>query len=289
MNTWTRAARRVFSQPAFLAAVALLAISALGMNAAVGYLKLQFMKAPCALRTPLLQGIPARMGDWVQVSRDQPLDPELEQALGTSKYVFRDYVDTSIVTPEEVESLKGANGNLAEYQQLRQQIEDKRPEAFVTFAVTYYTGMVDSVIHVPERCYVADGYEVSKADDNVADLSGAGWHQSVPYRFLSFEDQTGTRRVARNVGYFFHADGAFVGSVVGVRMKLQDLRERYGYYAKVEMMTQMPSTHGVPPEFRANSAKSMERLMAASIPYVEKCLPDWQALHQKSFTHGQTR
>jgi hypothetical protein len=28
----------------------------------------------------------------------------------------------------------------------------------VRFAVTYYTGSVDTVPHVPDRCFAADGY-----------------------------------------------------------------------------------------------------------------------------------
>ena len=49
-------------------------------------------------------------------------------------------------------------------QQLR--VRDKQiaigslpPDALVNFAVTYYTGLVDTVAHIPDRCYVADGFE----------------------------------------------------------------------------------------------------------------------------------
>ena len=34
------------------------------------------------------------MGPWVQVSIDQPLDPDIEHTLGTDQYIFRDYVDS---------------------------------------------------------------------------------------------------------------------------------------------------------------------------------------------------
>ena len=42
--------------------------------------------------------IPNRIGTWVQVSQDQPLDGEMQDVLGTSKYIFRDYVNEQVVT-----------------------------------------------------------------------------------------------------------------------------------------------------------------------------------------------
>jgi hypothetical protein len=279
MNPVTRAIRKLLLQPAYIVAALLLAISAIGLNSAVGYLQLHFKKLPCPLRVvSLKEGIPTQMGEWMQVSQDQPIDSEDEQILGTTQYVFRDYVDSSAIGKDEIEAMK--NASRPEYESMRLRLQERHPEAFMTAAVTYYTGLVDTVAHIPERCYVADGYEVSKYDEIDANLHGAnGWQRNLKYRFLSFEDQTGTRRVSRNVGYVFHVNGQYDCNSFGVRGRLQDLRERYGYYAKVELMTQTPGNRVQDTTLRDQSARAMEKFMAAALPQIEKCLPDWQALH----------
>ena len=38
-------------------------------------------------------------------------------------------------------------------------IRPKNPKAVVNLGLTYYTGLVDTVAHIPDRCYIADGYE----------------------------------------------------------------------------------------------------------------------------------
>lgn len=280
MNAWTRVIRRLLAQPAFLGAVLLLGASAISLNAAVSFLKLHFKKLPCELRVASLKdGLPAKIGGWIQVSQDQPIDAEMEQVLGTSRYVFRDYVDSSIFSEGEINALKSATPQ--EYAAMRLRLQSQHPEGFITAAVTYYTGLVDTVAHIPERCYVADGYEVSNSQERSADLHGPdGWHRNVTYSFLSFDDQTGTHRVSRNVGYLFHVDGEYDDSSFGVRARLQDLRERYGYYAKVELMTQSPASQAQDPALRERSAKAMERFLAVALPEVEKCLPDWKSLHR---------
>ncbi len=278
MSPVVRSIRRVLSQPAFLVAVAVLAVSALSLNAAVGFLRLHFKKLPCDLRVASLkEGLPSHLGSWVQVSRDQPIDPELQQQLATSQYVFRDYVDTNIISLDEVNLLK--NADRKEYASLLLRIQERAPQAVISAAVTYYTGLVDTVAHVPERCYIADGYDVTHSDKKTADLQGAnGWRRRVSYQFLNFQDSTGARQVTRNVGYLFHVNGAYESSSWGVRARLQDLRERYGYYAKVELMTQAPVSLQSQAVSDA-SAKAMENFLAAALPDVEKCLPDWQQLH----------
>ena len=64
----------------------------------------------------------------------------------------------------------------------------------------YYTGMVDTVAHIPDRCYIADGYVPSS-------YSTENWKTGKPggteVRFINFEDQTGEGKVPRCVAYFF--------------------------------------------------------------------------------------
>lgn len=281
MNSWKRAIRQTLAQPTFVVAALLLATSAITLNGAVGFLRLHFKKVavPLAVKS-LKQGMPATLGShWVQISKDQPLDPQMEEVLATPEYVFRDYADTRIISHEDIERLSNATG--AEYSALMTQHEQRHPQAFIRLGVTYYTGMVDTVAHVPERCYVADGFEAPEYRDleRTVGAYSDGRPRTVPLRFIVFEDQTGTQRVSRNVGYLFHVNGVYECDSLKVRARLQNLRERYGYYAKLEMMTQAPAYKSQDNSARDDSIAAMTDFLSAALPALEKCLPDWQALH----------
>ena len=67
------------------------------------------MAFPEASRTALahrlddpVHGIPAVMGPWVQISKDEPLSPDMAQVLAAQQYVFRDYVDSRIILRDDV-------------------------------------------------------------------------------------------------------------------------------------------------------------------------------------------
>ena len=108
-----------------------------------------------------------------------------------------------------------------------------------------------------------------------------GRPRDLSFRFISFEDQTGSQRVSRNVGYLFHVNGEYKCDSLDVRAKLQDLRESYAYYAKVELMTQMPRLVESDNIVRDQSINAMTDFLGAALPEIEKCLPDWKALHEK--------
>jgi Protein of unknown function (DUF3485) len=267
------------SQPAFIAAVVVLAVAALGLNASVGYLKLHFKKQPVPMARPLAS-IPADMGSWQQVSQDEALDPEVEHALGTNQYVFRDYMDVRVVGRDTIEEIRRVNESILNSttpEELKR-LKDERsaligrtrvshPTGVVNLAVTYYTGLVDTVAHVPDRCYVADGYEPKSWEEVNWNIDDG---KPVEVRYINFEDGTGRSSVTRSVAYFFHVNGSFQSSPEAVRLHLQNLFERHGYYAKVEVMTLIDD--------KAKSAKVMEDFLSSVMPEVRKSLPDWEAV-----------
>jgi len=260
---------------AFAVVVGVLGIAAAGLNGAVGYLRLTFQKQPVPLRATLDDpkvGLPSRVGDWVQVSLDEPLEHDIEDALGTKQYVFRWYVNAAAVGEDRVRQFTGKSGR--ERLQRAGMLAMERPDAVVNVAVTYYTGLVDTVPHIPERCVVADGYLPSQIGDERWDvgtrLSDDG---RIPVRFINFEDQTGRSRVPRSVAYFFQANGAYESDPLEVRRRLQHLTQRYGYFAKVELLT-----------FQRDSAKSAETMTAfltAALPEIERCLPNFDEYRDK--------
>jgi hypothetical protein len=235
-----------------------------------------------------------QVGDWVSVPEAHTINADLAHELGTDKYVFRTFVDTGatvggaptgarVATKADVLALE----SLSERERWGRLLEmrAKNPNAVISLAVTYYTGKVDTVPHVPDRCYVADGFQPSAYEVKRWDLGeytpGAPRH--VPVRFIDFEDQTAREQQNRCVTYFFHANGEYKDSPLEVRQKLQSLRERYGYFAKIEVMTLLPIRSGVPDkdarheQDRQAAATAMQRFLSAALPPIEGLLPDWNA------------
>jgi len=274
-------------KPTFLVVLLVLLVGAVGINGATSAMKLHFRKEALALRAAEgLDALPDKIGTWVRVPEPHVLDSEMVHNLGTDKYVFRDYVDTGLIiggvpliTPAEVKDMEklSKTDRFAKLSQLR----TKANNGVVSVAVTYYTGKVDTVPHVPDRCYVADGFQPASYVVQDWDLGAyaAGSTRKVPVRFIDFEDQTSRGAQSRCVSYFFHANGQYLEDPNQVRIKLQNLFEKYAYFAKIEVMTILPQRirpGEVDPQRendRKVAATGMQRFLTAALPEVEKLLP----------------
>jgi hypothetical protein len=148
----------------------------------------------------------------------------------------------------------------------------------IHLGLTYYTGLVDTVAHIPDRCYIADGYEPSSYTTPTWTLGpdAAGKTFPLPVRLISFEDSTGNNRISKVVAYVFHTNGHYENDPLGVRQTLEDLTERYGYYAKIELMALVPSANSEGDVSNASSA--MADFLTSARPQIENCLPDWSQL-----------
>lgn len=252
----------------FLVVAAVLLAAAIGLNATVQSLQLSFRKQPVSLQAPLKEIAP-RFGPWVQVSADERLPYEIEETLAANEYVFRDYVDSRRVPEKVIREFEGKTAG--QRRAMLDAIREKMPEAVMYMAVTYYTGMVDTVAHIPDRCYIADGFEPSEYDiKRWACFESRGDDRSAA-RFIHFEDNVpGRRAISRNVAYFFHVNGRYTNDPLDVRATLQNLLEQHGYYAKIELMTLLND--------RARAAAVMDDFLSHALPAVEKSLPDWQAV-----------
>jgi hypothetical protein len=264
------AAGRALRQPTFIVVAGVLLLAAVGLNASVRFLKLHFKKEPVELSREL-GAIPNRFGSWVQVSQDQALSGDIEDVLGTNKYIFRDYIDERVFGVGAGESF--ANKSADERRELVAQRRSKAPTGVISVSVTYYTGMVDTVAHVPDRCVTADGYEPKTYDtvkwpiarDLPAERKTDG--DDVEVRYINFEDQTGTSNVTRSISYFFHANGKFISSPLAVRRELADLFQKKAYYTKIECMTTIDDPR--------ESARVQTDFLAAAMPEITRCMPDW--------------
>ena len=148
------------------------------------------------------------------------------------------------------------------------------PRAIMNMAVTYYTGKADTVAHIPDRCYIADGYEPTEYKypewDVHAKLANDG-DGVIKVRSIVFDDATGVAsKVQKNVAYFFHTNGHYTDDPTKVRIALQNLTQKYGYYAKVELMTIDPN-HDV-------AEQAMQDFLIVAIKPIEETLPNWNSL-----------
>jgi hypothetical protein len=256
--------RGLFRQRAFVVVVGVLLVAALGLNASVQFLQLHFKKQAVPLRQPLKVGLPEVMGTWVQLARDEHLNADMVDALGTKEYLFCHYVNAALLG-KSPEALHREFAALSLADQKRQAMEILRdvPSSILSVGVTYYTGSADTVAHIPERCYLADGYALKEQGDPVWPIDG----RSIEARYLSFENTDRHDAPDCHVAYLFHVNGGYESKPLKVRLALQNLFSRYGYYAKVELRTDLID--------RGRSEMVMRDFLTAALPHVEGALPDW--------------
>ena len=248
-----------------------LLVAGLGQQTVLGMTKAVLFKKPVPLRRPLVL-LPKEVGNWEKVGPDQTLPEAQEDELGTDKYLIRRYRDKT--WPSE------------------------KPGGMATVQVVYYPGSINTVPHVPDRCYVAGGmvpegtrtvqlpitgdqYRKQKQGDGLLTssqlLARSGEFQNpvrvpsatIPATLFSFKGrQTGRGGSGGNVIYFFNANGQYLHSPDSVRMEGWDLADEYAYYCKIEV-----AWHSL--EDQSLARQRTAKLMSALLPEIMACLPDW--------------
>ncbi|MGC4031306.1 MAG: exosortase/archaeosortase family protein [Tepidisphaeraceae bacterium] len=254
---------------AFIIVAAILVAAALGLNIFVQSMKVSFRKEAVDPAEPL-KLIHADLGPWAQVTVDRAMNPDFEHELGTGLYLFRDYVDTRKLSEADRKKLLAAS--MEDREKLRVTMPALvDPKNAIRFALTYYTGSVDTVPHVPDRCYAADGFKPSA-------YQVVTWpvlprekesDRNVGVRLINFEDQIDSRRSRpRQVAYFFQVNGFYENDpIFGVRKRLQNLFERRAYFAKIELVTDQADN--------AAAEIVMADFLKNAMPDVERVLPQW--------------
>lgn len=271
---------RALANPAFLTVFLVLIAAAIGMDAGIRAYGVYLRKLP--IDPPggrVLGAIPAETAHWRRVGGDQDMDAETLETLGTTNYVSRLY------------TLKSPEGN--------------KPAPVVQFHCAYYTGMIDTVPHVPDRCFVGGGLA----------LSGGPWTLDVPMDTTDWKphpdatpeeigrvcsvrlDNTWSAAGGRRVrlprdltperplqlrvteyistggaklyaGYFFVANGGWVDSAEKVRLLAFNLTDDYAYYLKVQVSSASASS---PEELAALAGSLLDDLFGE----IMWCAPDW--------------
>ncbi|MEM1107934.1 MAG: exosortase/archaeosortase family protein [Planctomycetota bacterium] len=250
----------------------LLAVAATGKQSVLSWQKIVLHKEAVDLRHKLTD-LPLNKGPYAFVE-DQQLPPEIVDELGTEDYLSRWYKNTDV--PE------GEPGHL------------------IRLHVAYYTGINDTVPHVPDRCFVAGGVkhkgltnEVIALDpDLVTSREGKAGFQAPALLTPPGEPDYGPGTVAtlpereidavrftygspnrpdqdQHVLYFFAANGKYLASPNAVRVQGFDIRDAHSYYCKIEVQVVGQND----PE---KVVEQTTELLNAFLPEIMACLPDWE-------------
>lgn len=163
-----------------IGALVLLLVCAVGMGAAIRLTGIHLRKI--AIYPPgnrQLSAIPAETPNWTRMGTDVTESAEVLEVLKTENYVTRSY--------------------------LRRGTGEAGVAAMVLeFHAAYYTGMIDTVPHVPERCFVGGGLQQSRAS-RVMDLSlpGRSWavDTTVPEEFAGRSGKIYTVRLSNDPAF----------------------------------------------------------------------------------------
>ena len=200
---------------------------------------------------------------WKRLGTDQVMEKAAIEELGTANWLTRSYVE---VNPESGE-----------------------PRTFQLHCA-YYTGMIDTVPHVPERCLVGAGIDIAGKSQRVEiplSLTGRTYadpdiDQDVHGEILLMRnlETNNDVRLPRNIeelaiyvtpfrapdgskifaGYFFLANGEVVAQANEVRLKAFNLDDDYAYYAKIQ--------------FSSTSVDSADELGELATSVLDDLLPD---------------
>jgi len=231
------------------------------------------------------------LGGWEAVGEDELLDSVIVEELGTDKYLNRNYIKV---------------------------FGDKTVQ--LNLHTVYYTGMIDAVPHVADRCWTAGGglRMLSPVPTNYPlplDRGELTWSDPTPSvinpewaypRVMTFHPVLNTPLwvhlprgdsefrsavyltdhdpdVRIYGGYVFVANGAFTPSPAGVRLLAFDRMSKYAYYAKIQIQW-VGDESTTEEQFLTYVAD----LMTALMPEFMRCLPDWPEVERMTKNNVNT-
>ncbi len=269
---------------AALLSAAVLGAGAASLHAMISGLGLHLRKLPIhPADGRTLGSLPLETASWVRIAADRVESVEVESTLGTDNYLTRLYAERSPADPR------------------------KRVE--IELHAAYYTGMIDTVPHVPERCFVGGGLQMARGARTITlplDTSRWALDPDVPeelapiYRVRASDDRR--VRLPRNAdglamriseytlpgdrrlfaGYFFIANGGWVSSAEGVRLLAFNLRDDYAYYLKVQV-------NSASVESAEELAQAAGSLLGELLGDLMLCVPDWVAVQSGEYPPDNPR
>ncbi|MSR34550.1 MAG: exosortase-associated EpsI family protein [Phycisphaerales bacterium] len=268
---------------AFLTACICLAIGGLSFRLIMAQLQVYLQKESVPLRSALDE-LPMTFGNWKQVGKDQQLSDAVVEELGTKNYLDRSYVYKN-------DSYKG----------------------MIQVHIAYYTGMIDTVPHIPERCWGAAGLvmigtpvlRLQKLDTSKFDLKSGPIQRAsgMHYPQATVQEPVTHKNVTVNLplgditmtvsmfqdpkhpghifigAYFFIANGSLTPSAIEVRNLSFKLTDRYAYYCKVQFSYRVHEQPEIAITMFDQLASDLLQLL---LPQLMRSLPDWPVLENTS-------
>lgn len=277
----------------YVALLSILLIGAVTIPLVIAQLEIYLRKESVPLRRTL-NSIDDDLGSWDRV-RDGEGNPREDTLFGE----------------EMIEGL-GTNLYLDRY------ITDGRHQ--INVHVAYYTGMIDDVPHVPERCWDANGLTQSMSP-RVIDLDlryeglrteGTPVNQATgePYSIVTvmnlgeefpvhlpvgdarmtvtqFDPNDQKPKLKQVGGYFFVANGRMAPGAKDVRLMAFDPSEKYAYYCKIQLTYVGTVDSGEEDDAVVEEFIDIaEDLLPRLLPEVMKCLPDWPEIESRTNENG---
>ena len=198
----------------YILAVTVLGAGAAGLQEAQDRHWLVTIKKPLPIQKLLMDMDLHCLGPFVFKSSDR-LDSETENALGT-----KEYINWKLDLPGDQKVWRGP----------------------ALFSVSYYTGKLDQLPHVPEECLWQGGLSPA-GDDDTIDLAVPGHVTPVPLRRLSFyaHREEGAKVLVSDgtkiyVYYTICVNGEYFANRDWARTKMTTPSESHMYYSKVDAM-----------------------------------------------------
>lgn len=265
------------AKPAYLTSLLVFAVCAIALGAGIRAAGVYLQKLPIyPAGDRKTDKIPGETPSWKSEGPDIREKAEVEEVLGTKNYVTRSYFRKVDPTDKS----KGLDRS-----------------TYLAVHVAYYTGQIDTVPHVPDRCMVGAGRDIVNSGIMVPlNLSRQGWIEdtTVPdelkgrifsartietgnrvrlpqglenakLRVSEFVDKRGSHEFA---GFFFIANGTVVSTPEEVRTLSFDLKADYAYYCKVQFNSSLVKS----PEELGQLASSF---LSEMMPEIARCVPDW--------------
>ncbi len=187
-------------------AVLVLGASATLLQVAKSKNLLRIIKAPLPVRKPLDQ-LDRRNLLPFEVINAETFSEEIVEELGTNQYI------SWVVKTLDPKSGDYRGG---------------------TVSVTYYTGVVDQVPHVPEECMTQGIGAFTLDSDDSAQMQLSRLGQTIPIRKQVY---LAPRRLNSRtyVYYTFSVNGEFLANRTAVRRRMASISDTHLYYSKVEV------------------------------------------------------
>jgi exosortase len=270
------------TRTAFFTAIVILVGGGLFIQTAARSLGVYLEKEPVAPRFAL-DTIPYKVGPWFSSREmERRMDDAGVEQLGTERYLTRQYFNS-----------------------------DEPGSPPIQLHIAYYTGHIDTIPHVPDRCLVAGGLTQEQAEpiNYDVEIDQSQWTidpdntlDGQPYRLVGLERVDGLEETTRMpvgefklrttrfgepknpdvsvfAGYFFIANGRLTPDPWGVKLLAFKPEDKKAYFCKVQLTTAW------------NKPLSTERFIDMStsflesmIPEIARCLPDWVDVSAETVT-----